>query len=319
MLVAIIDLGTNTFNLLIAEFLAGEDREGSDKGFRIICNDKFSVKLGKGGINHNLLLPEAIERGLAALRTCLKIIKKYKADKTFAFATSAIREAINAEDFLTQAAELGIPVSVVSGDQEAELIYKGVQQALDIGKRPVLIMDIGGGSTEFIIADCSKIYWKKSFLLGVTRLIEKFKPSDPHTASEEQQQKDYLRNELQPLFEAVRSFPVVELIGSSGSFDSFADIIEQRFHALESPRKGTEYLFDLKEAELVFQDLLRSDRAQRLNTKGLIEMRVDLIVMAVVLTRFVLSELGLTKMRLSAFALKEGVLSQIRNEIQKES
>ncbi len=307
MVVAVIDLGTNTFNLLIAELLLS-------KKFKVLHNNKFPVKLGKGGITNNVLLPDAMQRGVVALEYCLETIQQYKAEKTVAFATSAIREAVNAGEFLQMTHKLGLNVTVVSGDEEAELIFKGVRLALEIGNVPALIMDIGGGSTEFIIADSTKIYWKQSFLLGVTRLLEKFGPSDPMTDTDLEKLNACLRVELKPLFDAVRLFPVAELIGSSGSFDSFADILMQRFHHPEESKTGTEYLFNLKETELVFRDLLQSDRAQRLHIRGLIEMRVDLIVMAVVLTRFVINELGLSKMRLSTYALKEGVLSQLVKE-----
>jgi len=304
MQVAIIDLGTNTFNLLIAELTTTES-------YRVIFNTKLPVRLGKGGINNNTLMPDALERGINTLAEYKKIIDEYKIDKVFAFATSAIREAINGTEFIKKAGDIGIDVTIISGDKEADLIYKGVQLAVDIGSHPALIMDIGGGSTEFIIADKYKIYWKQSFLLGVSRILEKFNPSDPVSENESMQIESYFREKLTPLLKAVKEFPVTELIGSSGSFDSFADIILHKFHEPDNLKGKTEYVFDLKEVEQIFKELLVSDREQRRNTKGLIEMRADLIVMAVLLTRFVLKEIKLTKMRLSTYALKEGVMHEL--------
>ncbi|MCC6689956.1 MAG: phosphatase, partial [Bacteroidia bacterium] len=162
MLVAVIDLGTNTFNLLIAELLAAGK-------YRILYNTKLPVKLGKGGINKNQLLPDAMERGINALNDYKNIIAQYNVAKTYAFATSAMREATNSNEFIKRIHELGISVDVISGDREAELIYKGVRLAIDIGEQHVVVMDIGGGSTEFIIANNKQILWKKSFLLGVSR------------------------------------------------------------------------------------------------------------------------------------------------------
>ncbi len=304
MLVAIIDLGTNTFNLLIAKLLPSN-------AYKIIYTNKLSVKLGKGGINKNQLLPDAMERGINALMVYKKVIEQHKIEKTFAFGTSAIREAVNADEFIKKAEESGIDISILSGDEEAELIYKGVQLALTIGDKPALVMDIGGGSTEFIIADSDQIFWKQSFLLGVTRLLEKFTPTDPITTGEIFRIEEYLREELKPLIQVLRKFPVSELIGSSGSFDSFAEIIAHRFHVENILKDKTAYVFDLKEVDIIFDELIRSSKEQRLATNGLIEMRVDMIVMAVLLTRFVLSELKLSEMRLSAYALKEGALSKL--------
>lgn len=304
MLVAIIDLGTNTFNLLIAQLLP-------PKTYHIKYSTKLPVKLGKGGINKNQLMPEAIERGIAALEEYKTIIEQYKVDKVYAFGTSAIREATNSQVFLKRAADIGIKIKVISGVEEAEYIYKGVQLGLDIGSKPVLIIDIGGGSTEFIIADNKKIFWKHSFLLGVSRLLEMFNPSDPVLPAEINKIENYLKDELKPLYSAVKQFPVNELIGSSGSFDSFAEIIAHRFHTPDVLNNKTEYNFDMEEVGVIFNELIASSNEQRLNMKGLVQMRVNMIVLAALLVRFVLRELNLTEMRLSTFSLKEGVMSEL--------
>lgn len=304
MLVAIIDLGTNTFNLLIAQLLPS-------KSYHIKYSTKLPVKLGKGGININQLMPEAIERGMAALEEYKTIIEQYKVDKVYAFGTSAIREATNNKVLLKRAADIGIEIKVISGVEEAEYIYKGVQLGLDIGSKPALIIDIGGGSTEFIIADNQKIFWKHSFLLGVSRLLEMFNPSDPILPAEINKIENYLKEELKPLYFAVNQFPVNELIGSSGSFDSFAEIIAHRFHTPDVLNDKTEYSFDMNEVSTIFDELIVSNNEQRLNTKGLVQMRVNMIVLAALLVRFVVKELKLTQMRLSTFSLKEGVMSEL--------
>lgn len=308
MRVAVIDLGTNTFNLLIAEILP-------NKTYRVVFNTKIAVSMGSGGMVKKLLSQEAMKRGIEALVQYQQKIEEYEIKNVYAFATSAIREATNGTDFVKQARSVGIEVNVISGDKEAELIYKGVQLALEIGERPALIMDIGGGSTEFIIATSDKILWKQSFLLGVSRLREIFNPSDPVSARQIEEVEDYLAKELAPLLKAVHQFPVNELIGSAGSFDSFAEIVTHRFYSPDILQNNTEYVFNLKEANLIFEELIKSTKEQRLQIRGLIEMRVDMIVMAVLLTRFVLKTLGLQQMRLSTLALKEGVMNDLMKAI----
>src|SRR4051812_26505417 len=174
MKIAIIDLGTNTFNLLVVEV--------SERGFKEIYGTKLSVKLGEGGINKNYITAKAFERGIDALKKYKKTIRRYKAERVVALATSAIREASNGDKFINRVkVETGISIKKISGNEEAGLIYLGVRKAVKMSDKKSLIMDIGGGSTEFIIADERKIYWKKSFLLGAARLLEKFNPSDPIT------------------------------------------------------------------------------------------------------------------------------------------
>lgn len=310
MIVAIIDLGTNTFNLFIAS-------SSNNRTYKKLFRTKISVKLGEGGINKNLIAPAAFDRGINALKAYKTFIEKYGAEKVMAFATSAIRGAANGKAFIKKAQEeTGINISIISGEKEAEYIYYGVREALDVGGNPALIIDIGGGSTEFIIADKNQIFWKQSFLLGAARLLEKFKPSDPITPKEIQDIEHYLHQELQPLFDAVDQFPIQELIGSSGSFDSLAAIIVNKFYSSELLHNKTEYVFSLEDYDAIYRQLLKSTKEERLHTKGLIEMRVDMVVISSILIDLIIKKLQIKKMRLSTYSLKEGVLWEYLNSNQ---
>jgi exopolyphosphatase/guanosine-5'-triphosphate,3'-diphosphate pyrophosphatase len=302
MRVAIIDLGTNTFNIFIADVLP-------DKTFVKIYKSKISVKLGEGGINRNFIEKEPFGRGIRALKQHKRTIEKFGAEKIFAFATSAIRGATNRNDFIKVAKEkTGIDIQVISGDEEAELIYYGVRSAVKMNETPSLIMDVGGGSTEFIIADKNEILWKQSFLLGVARLLEKFNPSDPIKEREIKELENYFEKNLQPLLEAVNKFSIHEMIGSSGSFDSFAEIIAQRFYDKDILKGKTEYKFNLDDFKKVYLSLISSTKRERMKIKGLSKMRVDTIVLASVFVNYILNRFNITKMRLSKYALREGAL-----------
>src|ERR1700752_3836539 len=142
MRVAIVDLGTNTFSLLIVEVQA--------TAYKILHHAKEAVKLGEGGITKSMIAPAAFQRGIHAMKYLNEEIKKEKADVVKAIATSAVREASNRNEFLTEIKKnTGISVDVISGDEEAELIYYGNRMAVDIADEPCLIMDVGGGSNEF--------------------------------------------------------------------------------------------------------------------------------------------------------------------------
>jgi len=302
MLIAVIDLGTNTFNLLVAEVFP-------NKSFKELYNAKTPVKLGEGGINKNFIAPAPFQRGLEALRIYANKIKDFKVNKTVAFATSAIRSASNGSAFIQEAKkETGLTIQIIQGEEEAELIYYGVKQALSFQKYNSLIMDIGGGSIEFVIANEEKILRKHSFDLGAARLLEKFQPSDPIKSNEIATIENYLKQQTLPLHQGILKFPVEELIGSSGSFDTFAEIICHQFHETIDFNVNTSYDFNLVNYYYIHEKLLSSTKKERLNTKGLIEMRVDMIVIASIFVNFVLQQFTIKKMRLSTYSLKEGIL-----------
>ncbi|TND09048.1 MAG: exopolyphosphatase [Bacteroidetes bacterium] len=305
MRIAIVDLGTNTFNLLIAE-----TREGGK--YEMLYNEKTPVRLGEGGINKGFITETAFQRGLTAMLAHQNVIHHYKAERVAAFGTSALRNASNGADFVKAVkAETGIDILVIDGNREAELIYCGVRDAVNMSKELSLIIDIGGGSTEFIIADDEKIYWKQSFEIGAARLLEKFRPSDPMTQQEEDRIRDYLDTYLQPLYLAAREFPPTEMIGSTGSFESLAEMIAHRFYSPEMIEGLTEYTYNIDECEIIYHELKRSTHAERLQMKGLIPMRVDMMVVSAILVQHVIEVLQITRMRYSSYSLKEGAIREL--------
>jgi exopolyphosphatase / guanosine-5'-triphosphate,3'-diphosphate pyrophosphatase len=311
MRIAILDLGTNTFNLFISEILP-------DKSFKDIQKGKISVKLGEGGINSNHIHSIPFERGVNAILKFKEIIDKHQVHTIHAFATSAVRGADNGEAFAWAVKEkTGIPVQIISGDKEAELIYHGVKLAVNLHESYSLIMDIGGGSTEFIIANKNTILWKHSFLLGAARLLEKFNPSDPIQEAEQKIIEAHLEQSLEPLFSFLQSNHIVlnELIGSSGSFDSLAEIIAHRFYTPSLLDNQTEYTFDLEECESIYFELLKSTLQERIQIKGLVRMRVDMIVISALFVHFILRRLEIKTMRLSRYSLKEGALWEIMQQV----
>jgi len=302
MKIAVLDLGTNTFHLLIVNV----NKAGS---IRRIFKSKIVVKLGEGAINKNLIAEVPFQRGLEALKHYAEVISKHKPEKIVTYATSAIRSAMNGKKFIsTVKKETGLNIKVISGDKEAELIYYGVRSSVPLRNEKQLIMDIGGGSTEFIIANNNKIFWKKSFDIGASRLLERFKPSDPIEIFEIKNLEKYLSKVLSPLDKAMKKYPAQSLIGSSGSFDTFAEMIGWKFHRRDVLKNTDSYQFNMDEYFLLSGLLLKSTTAQRMKMKGLIKMRVDMIVIASICTTLILKKYKLKRMLISKSALKEGVL-----------
>lgn len=304
---ALIDLGTNTFHLLITELAPGQAPQ-------TLVKLKEPVKLGEGGISRGEIAPAAYQRALNTLSYFRELINEHEVNQVRALATSALRVAANGQQFIGDVAtQTGIRIEVISGDREAELIYYGVRSALELGPEKSLLVDIGGGSVEFIICDADQIYWKKSFEIGAQRLMDKFLITDPMEEHAIEAEKLFLQENLGPLAQAIATFKPVTLIGSSGTFDTLCDI--------NSLKNGIDRQLDSSpEAELslscfyeIYEELLRKNHDERLAIPGMLEMRVDMIVVAIILIDYILENYSLNKIRVSAYALKEGMLSQMLN------
>ncbi len=307
MRVAVIDLGTNTFHLLIAEGQPGGKPA-------VLHRETFVAKIGQSGISQGILTDEAFARTLSALEGFRRRIDGFGVppESVFATATSAIRNARNGAALVEAIArQTGITVRVISGDQEAEYIYYGVRSAVALGTAPALVMDIGGGSVEFILANAGKIYWKRSFEIGAQRLLDRYLTTDPISPTAVRRLHEYLEETLIPLTNAVHQYQPVALVGASGAFKTLCAIDAEKRG--ESPDVGTlvEGTLELASFQTILQQLLTNDRAGRLAIPGMLPMRVDMIVVAGCLLDFVLRKYDLHRIRVSGYALKEGVLSQL--------
>ena len=302
MITAILDFGTNTFNLLIAE--------RKDRGFQILHTSKQPVKLGRGGIEANRITPDAFERGFVAIQNHMEIIEQFKADEIRAFATSAIRNAANGEKFTEEVyRKFGIRVRVIPGDREAELIYKGVRRAVSFNESNVMILDIGGGSNEFIICNSQGSLWKHSFEMGMARVMELFSLSDPITSEEIRALESYFMEKLRPLLEVVNQYKPHTLIGASGSFDTFHALIRHSTGMEDDHLHGREISLD--DYHKIHQALLQSTAEQRRAMPGMEPVRVEMIVAATIFVSFVIRNCHISHLHHSEFALKEGVISEL--------
>jgi len=302
MRVAIIDMGTNTFHLLMAEVDAD--------GFSITHREKVPVKIGMGGINHGYITEAGIDRALSAMRSFKKTLQEVGIEKVLAFGTSALRNARNGEEVVRKIeAETGIQTQIISGLKEAEYIYKGARAAIKMGLEKSLIVDIGGGSVEFIIGNEKEIFWSHSFEIGGQRLLERFQKHDPIKRDEIASLFEFFSIELQQLLDALKTHQPNLLIGSSGTFDTLSDMYCMRN---EIPLKDLpETPFNIDAFTDIYDELVAKDRAARMQIPGMIEMRVDMIVVACCLIKFLLSIHSFRQIRVSSYSLKEGVLASL--------
>ncbi|MEM7297343.1 MAG: Ppx/GppA phosphatase family protein [Bacteroidota bacterium] len=310
MKIAVIDLGTNTFHLLVTKL--------KDGTHEVLHKDRRAVRIGEKGINKGEINHDAWNRAINTLREFKETIDGFKVDKVFATATSAIRNAKNGFELVDEInREIGIEVNVISGMREAELIHFGATKAMDFGSDKSLIMDIGGGSIEFIIADQTKAYWMYSFEIGGQRLVENFHNSDPIAKEEVTNLYAYFDKELDLLFEACQLHAPKTLIGCSGTFDTLSDIFLEKQGKKQDP-KSSELPITMEAFQTTYQELIQKTREERLKIPGMIEMRVEMIVVACVLINYLIDKLSLADMRVSAYALKEGILYNILEQFQEQ-
>lgn len=300
MIIGIIDLGTNTFNLLIVD----SNREEQKRLFKT----KIPVRLGEGGMEKKNIQPAAFERGISALKQFKDIGKQRGVQNWVAYGTSALRTAKNAAKFVTEAKKLtGLEITIIPGFKEAEFIYKGVRSGIEIGADPVLILDIGGGSNEFIIANNKEIFWKESFDLGMQRLMEKFKIKDPFNAAVQEKLAAHFEVSLKNLDTAMAQHKPKTLIGAAGSFESFVLILNNADKFSDVAGKNSFADIDLKKFFGLETTLLSSTQEQRAGMKGLESFRVNAIVPAAFFTAFILRKYQIKQFRMTTHSLKDGI------------
>jgi exopolyphosphatase/guanosine-5'-triphosphate,3'-diphosphate pyrophosphatase len=290
----VIDLGTNTFNLLIADVFACN--------FELVHSEKDGVALGMGGINHNRIANEAMVRGFNAIRHFKAVCDDYQVQEIQAFGTSALRDASNSLAFLNKVqSELGIKIQIISGELEAELIYKGVKWSYDF-EVPSVIMDIGGGSTEFVFADQGGITDLVSLNIGVSRIYQHFHFSDPLSKHDVSNIEGWLDEHAEGFFYGKQE---QILVGASGSFETFYELI----HNEPFPSKINSVEISLIELKNSLSAIIASSQAERDQNSWIIPIRKRMAPIAAVKTRWVLNKLDIQRVFISPCSLKEGALA----------
>lgn len=298
---AVLDLGTNTFNLLAVSV------ENNVKS--ILHHDRVAVKIGKDGIQNKVITEDACQRAVNAVKYFKKHLEKYNVNAVQAVATSAFRNAVNGTELANRIKlETGIEVQIIDGMREAELIYFGVKAALDIGDAVSLIMDIGGGSVEFIICDENHIFWKKSYEIGAQRLLDRFHTQDPIPPDNMVEMYHFLDTVLGEFNEQMALLKPSVLIGSSGTFDTICEIYIQEHQLDYDLDSGTEFEIPVDYFFSFFKNVATKNVHERKLIKGMSEMRVDMIVVAACLIDYVLHKHSLKRIRTSFYSLKEGLL-----------
>jgi exopolyphosphatase / guanosine-5'-triphosphate,3'-diphosphate pyrophosphatase len=304
--IAAIDIGTNSLHMVIVEVTDA-------LAFKILSSDRDLTKLGSAALVRHRLTKRAIGHTLEVLERYQRIARSHECDVTLAYATSAVREAVNGGDFVLAAKrQLGLMIQVISAAEEAHLIYLAVRQAIDLSSRetgagPSLIVDIGGGSCELIVGTNARPLLLESFKLGASRLTQEFVHSDPIGRRDLARLEKYIRRTLKPTLAAIRGHQVRRVIGTSGTMENLAAMCVMQYGE-QAVRQRLRKRMTREDFAGVRRRLLRSTLRERRQMPGLDPGRADQITAGAVLVGYLFDKLEMAEIEVCDRALREGMI-----------
>ncbi len=303
MILAGIDIGTNTLRLLVVEY--------RDKKWTELFSDRQAARLGEGFMKNRLLAPSAVDRTLSALKSFQKSLRQFECDHILWVATSAVREAENKKDFIERVKkELDLDIDVISGEEEARLTCLGIRYAVPVSNGYQMMVDIGGGSTEWILGRHQTLLSKKSTPLGVVFLTEQYLLSDPPLSSELIQMKKKVREyfiEVKEKFKQVlEKNPPITWIGTAGTVTTLAAMAQ----GLEdySFEKVNRFILTQETVSGLYQTLVSKTKEERKKMKGLEAGREDIIVTGAFIVLEMMIFFNFNQMVVSDYGLREGII-----------
>lgn len=294
---AVLDLGTNTWHLLLVE------STGRSKSFNVLDRSRHYVFLADEGID--LISDAAIARAKAAVDHFVQIMKAHPSDEIKIVGTEGLRKAANGAILVDYVkAQLGQIPEVISGAREAELIYKGNALIVDPAVESYIIMDIGGGSTEFIWVLDDEVKYSRSHPLGVSKLYYELQISDPIRLEEQERLRNIFSNELKDLTDAIANTPIRSLIGASGTFEAVGQML-----------KGGEpsnclLAITIDEFQRACEQILPMNIEERKALGSIPLSRVNLISTGMAMMQSVISLFQPEDIAVSPYAIKEGLIAE---------
>ncbi|QZT36804.1 hypothetical protein K5X82_16375 [Halosquirtibacter xylanolyticus] len=299
---AVVDLGTNTCTLLIGEIVQN----------KLISHYKESIPVRLGADENyrdNCITNRGIENILSALSEHYQVALMHGIKTVNIYATAAIREANNCPDIVKAINQnKQFKLTILTGAEEANITSLAILKTIDKTIHPILSMDIGGGSNEFVLIQNGEIIWSKSFKTGMARILQRFPFEDKIGPSTIKEISDYFQEQHDELWKMIAKHQPKTLIGSSGAFDTYVDLITYK--------KPISHLHKLNQIELndfsdLYSKLISSTREERKNIPGMVPIRETMIVYASLLTNLVLSNSNISKIHQTGYALAEGALFSI--------
>jgi len=293
--IAAIDIGTNSIHMIVAE--------AKSRGYRVVDREKEMVQLGLSSLDGQPLTEDALDRGVSTITRMAEIARRWEADEIIAVATSAVREAPNRRDFLKRVRDYaGIKVRVISGEEEADYIFRAVRSAVDIGSSTVLCIDIGGGSAEMIVGTASEIYFTASEPLGSLRLSQRFELADRPAGGSVERCRDWVMARTSKIRKRIRRIGFDQAIGTSGTILTLANICCER-----EPANGLLTL-ERTRLEAMLPTLAAMTAEERKAKFGIDEKRATTIVGGAIALQTIMSSLGVESLLACPVAIREGII-----------
>ena len=303
-----VDIGTLTCRLLIARL----DEQGKLHELR---SDRRILRLGQDVDETRRLATEAVARVIETLKEWSKVVETYRPDAVTAVATSAVRDAANRDEFLDLVKrETGFEVELISGEEEARRTMLGIRSGLPPGVTDMLALDIGGGSTEYILDRPGQRPIIRSIDIGVVRLSERLLHHDPPTVEEVEQAREWVRKETEGVIAGMPRSSGLRFVGTAGTITSLAAMAQQ-LPAYE-PARIHNYRLALAAVQQIEETLLSRTKAQRVGLPGLERGREEVIVAGTIILRTVMEALAMPSVLVSDLGLREGVLIDLARRAQ---
>ena len=301
MRIAAFDLGSNSFHLLVVDAHA-------DGTFVPLIREKDMLRLGDA-VGRSGRIPEALaDRAVATVDRFRKLAAGAGTEEIHALATAALREAENGGEVVDRmAAEAGVPVRVISGQEEARLIFEAVRASVVIDPGPALCLDLGGGSLEIMVGGSSGLQLAESVRLGVARLTAELVTGDPFTADDVRRVEKRVTSVLAPLADAVAELRPGMAVGSSGTFCDLARMVAHR-RTGSVPRAINQFTFGREELLPLHEELLAMRSSERADVPGLEAKRADIIPTGSTVLLTAMALFGFDRLTVSEWALREGIV-----------
>lgn len=304
---AVIDVGTNSIKLLVADVRGREVLP--------VHEESKQTRLGKNFYETHRLQPDAVAKTAEAVWEFAEIAREREAESIRVIATSAARDAVNKDDLIsTIERAANLKVEIISGEQEADWAFQGVTMNSELARTPLLLLDVGGGSTEFILGHGEEKHFAESFPLGTVRLMEKMPHSDPPTIEDFSKCRDWLKNflqkevrpKLQPALEREKKSGAVQLAGTGGTATLLAKM-ELKLERYDREKIEDVHL-QLKQIQSHRKHLWELPLAERKEIPGLPKLRADVILTGILIYESVMEEFGFTELRVSTRGLRFAAL-----------
>lgn len=295
-----IDIGTNSMRLLIADYEDG----------RLLNREKFvnTTRIGQGVDSEGYIVQDAIERNINALKEFSEIAYERGCSDLFCIGTSALRDSKNGLEFVDLAKEkTGIDVEIISGEEESNLGFIGVLEGLEHNE-DILVIDIGGGSTEFILGGIGGIKFSKSENVGALRMTEKFLTEDPICEKEFEDMYKFISKAITETLNKLKFKNIKSIVGIGGTITSVS-AMNQKLEVYSMDKIHSSEIYQ-KELDIILQTLKKMTLNDKKNIKGLQAKRADIITAGVTILSIIMKNLEKQNIIVSEYDNLEGLLCQ---------